>query len=217
MPHSRVAIYARVSTDDRGQDPENQLCALRAWCISTSYPIVGEYVDQVSGAKGADKRPEFARLMADAHQRKFDLVLCWALDRFSREGMIPTVLHLQRLAAAGVGFHSYTEPLLSTDNEMVRDIVLAVMAGLAKQERIKLAERTRAGLARVREKGSRSGKAIGRPRLSAEREEAVRTALSDVLGIRKTARLVGTGNATVAKIAAQMRGSARQPVELEHL
>ena len=59
-----------------------------------------------------------------------------ALDRFSGEGMVPTVLHLQRLASYGVGFHRYTEPAISTDNEMVRDIVLACMAGLAKQERL---------------------------------------------------------------------------------
>ena len=72
-------------------------------------------------------------MLNDAHRREFDIVLCWALDRFSREGMVPTIGHLQRLAAAGVSFHSYTEPMLSTDNEMIRDIVLAVMASFAKQ------------------------------------------------------------------------------------
>jgi DNA invertase Pin-like site-specific DNA recombinase len=134
----RVAICARVSTDDKGQDPENQLRQLRAWCARAGHEIVREYVDHCSGGKGAEKRPEFAAMLADAHQRQFDLVLCWALDRLSREGMLPTVLHLQRLASCGVGFHSYTEPMLSTDNEMVRDIVLAVMASLAKIERQKI-------------------------------------------------------------------------------
>jgi DNA invertase Pin-like site-specific DNA recombinase len=67
--------------------------------------------------------------------------------------------HLQRLAAAGVAFHSYTEPLLSTDNEMVRDIVLAVMASLAKMERQKISERTKAGLERARANGKRLGRA----------------------------------------------------------
>jgi DNA invertase Pin-like site-specific DNA recombinase len=77
--------------------------------------------------------------MLDAtHRRQFDLLLVWAVDRLSREGMAPTIGHLQRLAAAGVAFHSYTEPLLSTDNEIVRDIVLAVMASLAKMERQKI-------------------------------------------------------------------------------
>jgi len=97
-----------------------------------------------------------------AHRRQFDVLLYWALDRLSREGMVPTIGHLQRLAAAGVAFHSYTEPMLSTDNELVRDIVLAVMSSLAKVERARISERTKAGLARVRAKGTRLGRpAIG--------------------------------------------------------
>jgi DNA invertase Pin-like site-specific DNA recombinase len=155
----RVAIYARVSTDDRGQNPENQLAQLRAWCAAADHVIVAEFVDHVSGGKGADKRSQFAAMLDDAHRRQFDLLLVWALDRLSREGMVPTILHLQRLAAAGVTFHSYTEPLLSTDNEVVRDIVLAVMASLAKMERQKISERTKAGLERARAKGKRLGRA----------------------------------------------------------
>jgi DNA invertase Pin-like site-specific DNA recombinase len=164
----RVAIYARVSTEERGQDPENQLAQLRAWCAATDHGIVAEFVDNVSGGKGADKRPQFATMLDAAHRRQFDILLVWALDRLSREGMVPTILHLQRLAAAGVVFHSYTEPLLSTDNEMVRDIVLAVMASLAKMERQKIGERTRAGLERARAKGKRLGRM---PFSSANREK----------------------------------------------
>jgi DNA invertase Pin-like site-specific DNA recombinase len=201
----RVAIYARVSTDDKGQDPENQLRQLRAWCASAGHEIVNEYVDHASGGKGAGKRPEFSALLAEAHKRQFDLVLCWALDRLSREGMVPTVLHLQRLASYGVGFHSYTEPMLSTDNEMIRDIVLAVMASLAKIERQKISERTRAGMQRVRQHGSKSGKAIGRPRIN----DRTRTQIVDMLvagtGIRATARAVGAGNETVHRIARELR------------
>jgi DNA invertase Pin-like site-specific DNA recombinase len=197
----RVAIYARVSTDDKGQDPENQLRQLREWCANAGHTITREFIERASGGKGERQRPEFARLMLDAHKRQFDLVLCWALDRFSREGMRPTIGYLQRLTDNGVGFHSYTEPLLSTDNEMVRDIVLAVMAALAKQERIRIGERTRAGLERVRAKGE----TLGRPRLDANREKAVREALAAGKGINKVARMVGTGNATVVAIAKQMR------------
>ena len=197
----RVAIYARVSTDDRGQDPENQLRQLREWCANAGHIVTREFIETASGGKSERQRPEFARLMLDAHKRQFDLVLCWALDRFSREGMRPTIGYLQRLADNGVGFHSYTEPLLSTDNEMVRDIVLAVMAALAKQERIRIGERTRAGLARVRA----TGKTLGRPKIDTKREKAVREALAAGMGINKVARMVGTGNATVAAIAEEMR------------
>ena len=86
----RVAIYARVSTDDKGQDPENQLSQLREWCNRSGHEIVREYVEHESGCKGADKRKQFAALFEDASRRKFDCVLFWALDRFSREGMVPT-------------------------------------------------------------------------------------------------------------------------------
>jgi DNA invertase Pin-like site-specific DNA recombinase len=136
------------------------------------------------------------------------LVLCWALDRLSREGMVPTVLHLQRLASYGVGFHAYTEPMLSTDNEMVRDIVLAVMVSLAKIERQKISDRTRAGMERVRRQGSKSGKAIGRPRISAEMRGRIVETLAAGAGIRTTAKAVGTGNETVHRIAREIRASA---------
>src|SRR5215469_1583142 len=130
----RVAIYARVSTEDKGQDPENQLRDLRAWCADSGHDLVGEYLDRASGRKGMGERKRFAALFEDAHKRKFDCVLFWALDRFTREGMVPTIQYLQRLHACGVGFHSYTEPYLVTDNEMVRDILLGVLSSLAKQE-----------------------------------------------------------------------------------
>ncbi len=87
----RVAIYARISTIDKGQDPENQLRELRAWCANAGREITHEYVDRESGQKGTSKRKQFAALFDDAAKRKFDCVLFWALDRFSREGMVPTI------------------------------------------------------------------------------------------------------------------------------
>jgi DNA invertase Pin-like site-specific DNA recombinase len=128
----RVAIYARVSTSDKGQDPENQLRELRAWCVNSGHTIAQEYVEAETDRKGADKRKRFAALFEDAAKRKFDLVLFWALDRFSREGMAQTIGHLQRLNSYGVSFHSYTEPHLATDNELVRNILLALLSSLAK-------------------------------------------------------------------------------------
>jgi DNA invertase Pin-like site-specific DNA recombinase len=196
----RVAIYARVSTDDRGQDPENQLRQLRVWCAATGHTITSEYIEYASGSKGSKARPEFAAMLDAAHRRQFDLVLCWALDRFSREGMVATVMHLQRLAAAGVGFHSYTEPALSTDNEMVRDIVLAVMASLAKVERQRLGERVKAGMQRA----AAQGKRLGRPRISARLRAQAVEMLQHGTGIRATARALGTGNETVHRIKREL-------------
>jgi DNA invertase Pin-like site-specific DNA recombinase len=158
----RVAIYARVSTDNKGQDPENQLRELRAWCANSGHTITQEYVENESGRKGADKRKQFAALFDDAAKRKFDLVLFWALDRFSREGMAQTIAHLQRLTSHGVSFHSYTEPHLATDNELVRNILLALLSSLAKLEAQKISDRTKAGMARAQAKGIK----VGRPRLT---------------------------------------------------
>jgi DNA invertase Pin-like site-specific DNA recombinase len=160
----RVGIYARVSTEDKGQDPENQLRDLRAWCVNSGHTVAGEYVDHESGRKGADKRKQFAALFDDAAKRKFDCVLFWALDRFNREGMAQTILHLQRLTACGVTFRSYTEQHLSTDNELVGNILLALLSSLAKVEAQKISERTKAGMARAKAKGVK----IGRPRIGIE-------------------------------------------------
>jgi DNA invertase Pin-like site-specific DNA recombinase len=183
----RVAIYGRVSSDNKGQDPENQLAQLRAWCANARHEIVDEYVDCESGRKGTDRRKQFATLFEDASRRKFDCVLFWALDRFSREGMVPTILHLQRLSACGVAFHSYTEPHLATDNELVRNILLALLASLAKVEAEKISERTKAGMARAKAKGKR----IGRPKL-------------DVTVRRQIAKRIAAG-ATVYAVAKALK------------
>jgi DNA invertase Pin-like site-specific DNA recombinase len=170
----RIAIYARVSTDDGGQTPENQLRQLRAWCASAGHEIVHEYIDKESGRKGVNGRKQFALLFEDAHKRKFDCVLFWALDRFTREGMQPTINYLQRLASYGVSFHSYTEPHLATDNELVRDILLALLASLAKQEAARISERTKAGLARARAQGKR----LGRPGISDKLKQKIATRIA---------------------------------------
>jgi DNA invertase Pin-like site-specific DNA recombinase len=119
------------------------------------------------------KRPQYGRLFVGAACRQFDMVLVWALDRFSRNGLTSTVVDLQRLSSHGVSFHSYSEPHLSTDNELVRDVLLAVLASLAKLERQKISERTKAGLERARAKGKR----LGRMPFSAQNGEKLRLAL----------------------------------------
>lgn len=191
----RIAIYARVSTDDKGQDPENQLRELRAWCSSSGHDLVAEYVDKETGRRGADKRKQFAALFEGAHKRKFDCVLFWALDRFSREGMVPTIMHLQRLASHGVSFHSYTEPHLCTDNELLRNILLAVMSSLAKVESQKVSERTRAGMARARAQG----KHIGRPALDPALRQKIAKTIASGLSAYAVAKQLGIDAHTVAK------------------
>ena len=198
----RIAIYARVSTDDKGQDPENQLRELRAWCGNAGHEIVHEYVDRESGRRGTDRRKQFAALFDDAAKRKFDCVLFWALDRFSREGMVPTIMHLQRLSSCGAGFHSYTEPHLATDNELVRNILLALLASLGKLEAQKLSDRTRAGMARAKA----GGKQIGRPTIDARLRQRIATMAANGDSPYAIGKQLGIDRHTAAKYAGAAPG-----------
>ena len=185
------------STDDKGQDPENQLRELRAWCSNSGHTIVQEFIDRQSGRKGADKRQQFAALLEAAAKRKFDRVLFCALDRFSREGMAQTIAHLQRLTSYGVAFHSYTEPHLSTDNELVRNVLLALLSSLAKLEAQKISERTRAGMARARAKGIK----IGRPKLEIEIRQKIAQRAKKGETPYAIAKALGIDRHTAAKYA----------------
>jgi len=170
---TRAALYLRVSTktdkrddDDarqrKRQEVDNQRRQLREFCDTQGWQIVDEYTDEESGAKS--DRAGFQRMWHDAAQRRFDVLLFWALDRFSREGVLETLNYLQRLNSLGINWRSHTEQYLDSCG-VFRDAVLAILAAIAKQERIRISERTRAGLDRAREKGTRSGRPIGRPRL----------------------------------------------------
>jgi DNA invertase Pin-like site-specific DNA recombinase len=194
----RIVIYARVSTNDKGQEPENQLRELRAWCANSGHTVIREYVEHEGGGKGFDKRKQFAALFDDAAKRKFDCVLFWALDRFSREGMVQTIMHLQRLASYGVSFHSYTEPHLATDNELVRNVLLALLASLAKLERQKIGERTKSGMARAKAKGIK----IGRPKIGLELRQKIARRAADGQTPYAIAKALGVDRHTAAKYAA---------------
>jgi DNA invertase Pin-like site-specific DNA recombinase len=202
----RVAIYARVSTDDKGQDPENQLRQLREWCERMGYPVVREYVEHENGGKGVESRKQLAAMFNGASRREFDLLLVWSLDRFSREGMAATVGHLQRLASHGVAFRSLTEEHLSTENELVRDILLAVLASLARLEREKISQRTKAGLERARVKD----KVLGRPKFSDGDREKLRKALDAGESWHAVSKKTRIPYATVKKHARAMGYEPRQ-------
>jgi DNA invertase Pin-like site-specific DNA recombinase len=163
----RVALYARVSTKDGRQDTENQLLQLRDYCRKQGWEIAVEYVDHETG--GTSKRPQFQRLFADAHQRRFDLVLFWSLDRFSREGVLATLQHLQALTAAGVNWRSFTEQYLDSCG-LFRDAVLSILATIAEQERVRRSERALAAIAKLRRAGKTEH--LGRPRLVVNRSRA---------------------------------------------
>src|SRR5438128_2047679 len=151
-----VAIYCRISTRDKGQDFTNQLLALREFAAKQGWIIANEYID-LQSAKD-DDRPAFRQMFQDASRRKFDVLLFWSLDRLSRAGGMATLQSLQRLTSYGIAWRSFTEQYLDSTG-IFREAVIGILAAIAKQERVRLGERTRAGLARVR----REGKRLGRP------------------------------------------------------
>lgn len=137
-----VCIYGRVSTKNK-QEVDNQLLQLREYCLKNGYTIYKEYVDHESG--GNPDRKAFKELFMDAYQKKFSVVLFWALDRFSREGARETINYLSQLEGYGVHFISFSEPYLNSIG-IFKEAIISILATLAKQEKVRLSERVKAGL-----------------------------------------------------------------------
>ena len=181
----RAAIYARVSTFE--QTPENQLAKLRRYCEARGWTAT-EYVDTgVSGAK--DRRPALDALLRNAKRRRFDVLVCWRLDRLGR-----TLRHLvtliENLNSLGIGFVTLGEGLDTTTPS--GRLQLHVLAALAEFERARIAERVKAGLARVRAAGGR----LGRPRASVADADVHRTAH---LSVREAAARLGVSRSVVQR------------------
>jgi DNA invertase Pin-like site-specific DNA recombinase len=164
----KIALYGRVSKSDKSQDPQNQLVPLRDYAKALQGEIVQEYVDLASGS-GAVDRVNFLRLLEDADKHKFDLVLVWALDRFSREGIGNTLGYFSRLKRNGVAIKSFQEGWLDTRDQGLGELLIAIFSWVASQERLRIVERTRAGLDRARSEG----KKLGRPEGSKDRKRRI--------------------------------------------
>ena len=192
----KVAIYARVSTSDGRQHAENQVDELTAWAARLGHEVTQVYCDRVTGTKGAEDRPALAQALRDAHERRYDVLLCWALDRLSRGGIGATAAILARLKGAGVGLRSYKESWLDTSTPAIGELLTAVFAWVARQEADRIRDRVRAGLDRAKRRGTRSGKAIGRPRLGLDPERA-RLEVQKAGSIRAAAVALGCDEGTV--------------------
>jgi DNA invertase Pin-like site-specific DNA recombinase len=191
MSRMNIALYTRVSTKD-GQDFTNQLRQLREFCAKQGWTVVKEYIDQASGKRS--DREDFQRMFAAASRREFDCVLFWSLDRFSREGVYETLQHLQRLTSHGVGYKSFTEQYLDSCG-LFRDAVISILATIAKQERIRLSERTIAGL----ERAKAQGRVGGRPRVICNRDR-VCSLRQEGRSLGEIAGQLGLSKTTVSRI-----------------
>jgi len=204
----RVAIYARVSTADKGQDPRVQTLELQEYCQRRGWSVAGEYVDVgFSGAK--EKRPELDRLMADAHRRRFDSVLCWKFDRFAR-----SVSHLLRaldtFRSLGIDFISFSEQL--DTSTPTGKMVFTVLGAVAELERSLIVERVRAGMRNARVKGRR----IGRPPRTCLNQDARRSIFEAYamggVSLRQLAVRFGTSIGTVQRCIQLYQKASTQPL-----
>lgn len=157
----KVAIYARVSKDEsekdnRYQNPENQLIALRKYCDLKGWEIYKEYVDKRSGADPS--RESFREMLHHADLKLFDAILIWKIDRFSREPMYVVMGYVNRLKNNNIGLISMTESWLDTRKENpVSELILSIMSWFSAEERRKISERTKLGIARKKEEGTYKG------------------------------------------------------------
>jgi len=183
----KIAVYARVSTKDKGQDTENQIRELRQFAESSGWTIAREYIDHESAKNG--ERDEFQAMLTDASKRKFKAVLVWALDRFTREGIGATFDYVRKLKANSVDFISYTEAHFRTTGP-AGELMLAVAAWIAEQERKRISDRTRAGMETAR----RRGKVLGRPTKKIDSAQVLRlhAAGNGVLKIAKQLTAAGS-------------------------
>ncbi len=191
----RIGIYARISTNGGRQDTENQLTPLREWASRLGGEIVEEYVDQASGSKS--DRVALNRLLRDAHLKRFDTILLWALDRLSREGIGRMAGYLEGLKVFGVRVLSHQEPWLDTAGP-VTDLLMAVFAWVAQQERQRIRERVLAGLKTAKAKG----KKLGRPSRGVNLIKA-RELKSKGHSLRQIAQFLGVPRSTIARALSQ--------------
>jgi len=147
-------------------------------------------------------RAAFVRMFEDARLKRLDLVLFWALDRFSLEGTLKTLEYLQRLDSYGVAWKSFTEQYLDSTG-MFRDAVIAILATIAKQEHARLSERVVAGLRRAK----REGKILGRKRIILDREK-VRAMHEAGQSVRSIAVTMGASKSLIGNILADRNGAS---------
>ncbi len=186
----KTALYLRISTDK--QELDNQLEPLTTFSQQRGFEIVKVYRDTATG-KNSD-REAFKQMLEDAHRHNFDVIVVWALDRLSREGMSRTIQLIEMLQRMGIAVISYSEPYLDTTNELARNILLAVVSTLAKGERERISERTKAGLARLK----KSGKKLGRPEIDLKKRAEAIKLVEGGMSMRKAGQQLGINRSSIS-------------------
>ena len=220
---TRAALYVRVSSDS--QTVENQLRELRRAVEYEGWQEVAVYADEgISGAKNRDERPGLDTMLTAARARKFDVVMCWSIDRLGRslKGLIDTV---QLIHKAKVDLFLMRERIDTTTD--TGELLFNIMGALAQFESKTIRRRAAAGIARVRDELATKGRftarksgivrhRLGRPKVEesdtkrpekVKAAQAARNMLKAGAGILKTAKSTGLGTGTVQRLAKELRAT----------
>ena len=203
----RVALYLRVSSRDKGQDTENQRTQMLAFIAQQpDWSITKTYEDHET-ASGKVERTQFKAMFADAAKHRFDILVFWSLDRFTREGAYETLRYLRQLSDLNISYRSFTEQYLDTCG-MFKDAVIAILGVIAAQEIRRMSERTKAGLARARSQG----KHIGRPfSKTTHIDERRFIHACSVYSIKELCDVFAVSRATVMSLRRNLRSAGKLP------
>ncbi len=194
-PRPRVALYARVSTD--AQTVANQLEALREAGARLGWDIRAEFTDRgISGAKGREGRPQFDKLLKAVTRGELDLIAAWSVDRLGRS-LTDLLGFLGELHAKGCDLYLHQQGL-DTSTPAGR-AMFQMMGVFAEFEREMIRERVTAGMRRAKA----AGVVIGRPRVSTETENSIRTMAAEGIGKVRIAKAAGCGVSTVQRVLAE--------------
>ena len=207
----KAALYVRVSTVKKtrhhadsvsfDQDPAVQEQPLRDLVAQRGWTLYQVYSDRASGSK--ETRPGLDALMAAARRGEFNVVAVWRFDRFARS-VKQLVLALEEFRAVRIQFISHQESL-DTSTPM-GEAMFAIIAAMAQLERSIIRERVVAGLEYARHHGTKSGRAVGRPKAVFRRDD-VATLRQQGLSLRQIARKTGVGLGTVRRVLQKCNGA----------
>ena len=196
----RIGLYSRVSTADKGQDPELQLRELRQYASARGWTVYGEYIDFCSGSK--DRRPSLDRLLEDSRKRKVDGILVWRLDRFGRS-LKHLIITLDELRQLGISFMSYSENIdLSTSTGQ---LLFYLLGSFAEFERSLIKERVKAGIENARAKGKHIGR---RSQITTELLRTVGNMQGRGLSLRQIAKELRVSKSFVHKALKVLRSES---------
>ncbi len=193
----RAAIYLRVSTGEQSVEAQRQ--DLQAAAAQRGWQIVATYADEgISGSKGRDKRPGLDAMLKNAMRGRFDVAMCWAVDRMGRS-VADLVGTLQELHGAKVDLFLHQQAIDTTTP--AGRAMFGMLGVFAEFERSMIVARVKAGMERAKATPRAGAKAIGRPKVAAGVEAAIAAHLDAGTGKAKVARLLGVGGSTVQRVA----------------